>query len=50
MWHAYMLREFTVEVVLRHFHWHCYKSSPDVVLYWRGLKSLWLAMDDHGEH
>jgi hypothetical protein len=39
-----------VEVVLRQFLRHCYKSSPVVVLYWRGIKSLWLAMDEHGEH
>jgi hypothetical protein len=39
-----------VKVVLRHFYRHCYKGSPDVVLYWRGLKSLGLAMDEHDEH
>jgi hypothetical protein len=39
-----------VEVVLRYFHRHCYKGSPAVVLCWRGLKSLGLAIDEHGEH
>jgi hypothetical protein len=39
-----------VEVVLQHFHQYCYKGSSAVVLYWSGLKSLGLAMDEHGEH
>jgi hypothetical protein len=43
---AYIL----VEVVLRHFHRHCYKGSPVVVLCWSELKSLVLTMDEHGEH
>jgi hypothetical protein len=29
-----------VEVVLGHFHWHCYKSSPMWFICWRGLRCL----------
>jgi hypothetical protein len=32
--------EDLVKVVLQHFHWHCYKSSPLWFLVWRGLRSL----------
>jgi hypothetical protein len=32
--------DMAVEVVLRHFHWHCYKSSTMWFLVWSGLKSL----------
>jgi hypothetical protein len=39
-----------IEVVLRHFYRHCYKGSLAVILCWRGLKSLVLAMDKQGEY
>jgi hypothetical protein len=40
-----------VEVILRHFHRCCYRSSPAVVLLLEGtLVSLSLAMDERGGH
>jgi hypothetical protein len=39
-----------VEMVLQHFHWHCYKRRSLWFFVGEGLSRLGLAMDEHIEH